>query len=83
MTIRIMFADAIIAIAYVVVSFSSAIRLRSAYGVYAHIEYTLAKWRRFGTWALKRLLLRLGRLAVLAIVVATVSAIVLLFVDDS
>lgn len=71
----ILIAALIIAV-YVVVSFSSALRMRFVYGTYAHIEYNRAKWSRFGKWAPRRLifLLRLRRLAMLAIVIAVVSA---------
>ncbi|KLU23542.1 hypothetical protein EOS_24680 [Caballeronia mineralivorans PML1(12)] len=62
---------------YVVASFVSALRMCLFYGVYAHIEYGTAKWRKFGKWTPRRLmlLLRLRRLAALALVVMLVCAI--------
>jgi hypothetical protein len=44
----IMFLAAVVIAVYVFASFSSAIRMRLFYGVYAHIEYGTAKWRKFG-----------------------------------
>jgi hypothetical protein len=77
-------ATAVIA-AYVFISFISAIRMLLAYGVYAHIEYKPAKWRKFGHWSPRRLILlvRLRRLAVLAIVVLLVCTIVPPFLGGS
>lgn len=71
--------------AYVAISILFAIHMSLAYGVYAHIEYNAKKWRKFGTRTPKRLilLLRLRRLAVLAIVVTVVSAIIPLFLSRS
>jgi hypothetical protein len=74
----IMFLAAVVIAVYVFASFSSAIRMRLFYGVYAHIEYGTAKWRKFGKWTPRRLilLLRLRRLAVLALLVILACLIV-------
>ena len=73
----IMFLAAVVIAVYVAVSFASAIRMRLFYGVYAHIEYGTAKWRRFGKWTPRRLilLLRLRRLAALALLIMLTCAI--------
>jgi hypothetical protein len=73
----IIFLAAVAIAVYVVASFASAIRMRLFYGVYAHIEYGTAKWRKFGKWTPRRLilLLRLRRLAVLALLVILACAI--------
>ncbi|CAN7615740.1 hypothetical protein LJR034_004716 [Caballeronia sp. LjRoot34] len=85
MLTAVMFIAAAFIAAYIIVSFMSAIRMQFVHGVYAHIEYNTAKWSKFGAWAPKRvaLLLRLRRLAILAIVVISASTMIPLFVGDS
>ncbi|WP_165107433.1 MULTISPECIES: hypothetical protein [unclassified Caballeronia] len=71
--------------AYVIVSILFAIHMYFAYGAYAHIEYNPKKWRKFGTRTPRRLvfLLRLRRLAGLAVIAAAVAAIIPLIWSDS
>jgi len=46
---------ALVVVAYLVVTFQSAIRMAMVHDRYAHIEFNGPKWKSYGSWAPNRL----------------------------
>lgn len=61
---------ALVVVAYVVVTFQSAIRMAMVHDRYAHIEFNGSKWKSYGSWAPNRLrwLARLRTWAILSVI---------------
>lgn len=61
----------VVVLAYLLMTFQSAIRMAMVHDRYAHIEFNGAKWQSYGKWAPQRLrtLARLRAFAIVALVV--------------